>query len=124
MLISSVQQSDSVIHIYTHIYIHVYTHTYIYTYIYIYIYIYIYVLFHVLFHYGLSLDIEYSSLCYIVRPCCLSILFTIVCLPNSHPFPPLPILPLGNHSLFSIAGSPFLFCRYVDLYCILDSTYK
>ena len=28
-----------------------------------------------LFHYGLSQDIEYSSLCYIVGPCCLSILF-------------------------------------------------
>ena len=28
----------------------------------------------ILFHYGLSQNIEYSSLCYTVRPCCLSIL--------------------------------------------------
>ena len=28
----------------------------------------------ILFHYGLSQDIEYSSLCYMVGPCCLSIL--------------------------------------------------
>ena len=41
-LISAVQQSHSVIHIY------------------------------ILFHYDLSLDIEYSSLCYTVGPCCLS----------------------------------------------------
>ena len=27
--------------------------------------------FHILFHYGLSQDIEYSSLCYTVGPCCL-----------------------------------------------------
>ena len=27
----------------------------------------------ILFHYGLSQDIEYSSLCYTVRPCSLSI---------------------------------------------------
>ena len=31
-----------------------------------------------LFHYGLSQDIEYSFLCYIVGPCCLSILYTVV----------------------------------------------
>ena len=34
----------------------------------------IYVLFHILSHYGLSQDIQYSSLCYTVGPCCLSIL--------------------------------------------------
>ena len=31
----------------------------------------IYVLFHVCFYYGLSDDIEYSSLCYTAGPCCL-----------------------------------------------------
>ena len=41
----------------------------------IYIYIYIYILFHILFNYGLLQDIEYSSLCYTVGPCCLSILY-------------------------------------------------
>ena len=32
----------------------------------------IYILFHILFHYGLSQDTEYSSLCYTVGHCCLS----------------------------------------------------
>ena len=30
----------------------------------------LYILFYILFHYGLSQDIEYSSLCYTVGPCC------------------------------------------------------
>ena len=51
VLISSVQQSDPLIHIQIHLYI-----------------------FNILFHYGLSQDTEYSSLCYTVRPC-LSILY-------------------------------------------------
>ena len=33
-----------------------------------------------LFHYGLLQDTEYSSLCYTVGPCCLSILYIIVCI--------------------------------------------
>ena len=52
VLISVVLQSDSVIHI----------------------------LFHILFHYGLSQDTEYGSLCNTVGPCCLSILYIIVCI--------------------------------------------
>ena len=32
------------------------------------------VLFRVIFRYGLSQDIEYSSLCYAAGPCCLSLL--------------------------------------------------
>ena len=36
--------------------------------------------FHILFYYGLSQDIEYSSLCYAVGPCCLSIPNVIVCI--------------------------------------------
>ena len=54
VLTSSLQQSDSVIH----------THTPRYVYI--------------LFHYGLSQDIEYSSLCYTVLPCGLSIFYITV----------------------------------------------
>ena len=52
---------------------------------------------HILFHYGLSWDIEYSSLCYTVGPCYLPILYTSLHLliPNSQSFPPPP--PLGNH---------------------------
>ena len=52
VLISAVQQSDSVIHTYICIYVHIY----------------IYILFYILFHYGLSQDTEYSSLCYTVGP--------------------------------------------------------
>ena len=40
-------------------------------------YIYTHILFHTLFHCGLSEDMEYSSLCYIVGPC-LSILYAII----------------------------------------------
>ena len=36
--------------------------------------------FYIIFHYGLSQDIEYSSLCYLVGPCCLSILYVILCI--------------------------------------------
>ena len=37
-------------------------------------------LFQILFHYRLLQDIEYSSLCYTVGPCCLSILCIGVCI--------------------------------------------
>ena len=40
----------------------------------------VYILFHILFHYGLLQDIKYSSLCYTVGPCCLSILYIVVCI--------------------------------------------
>ena len=40
----------------------------------------LYILFHILFHYGLLQDIKYSSLCYTVGPCCLFILYIIVCI--------------------------------------------
>ena len=46
--------------------------------IYVHIYIYIYILFHILFHYGLLQDMEYSSLCYTVGPCCLSVLYIVI----------------------------------------------
>ena len=41
-------------------------------------YICIYMLFHINFHYSLSQDIEYSSLCCTVGPCCLSVLYIVV----------------------------------------------
>ena len=72
VLVSGVQQSDSVIHTY------------------------IYILFPILFHYGLLQDIEYSSLCYTVGPCCLSVLYTVVCICSSQtPNLSLPPFPLG-----------------------------
>ena len=51
MLVSGVQQSDSVICIYIHTHTHTHTHIYF---------------FQILFHYRLLQDIEYSSLCYTV----------------------------------------------------------
>ena len=42
--------------------------------------LYIYILFQILFHYSLLQDIEYSSLCCTVGPCCLSILYIVVCI--------------------------------------------
>ena len=53
-LVSGVQQNDSVL--------------------------YVYILFSDSFHYRLSQDIEYCSLCYTAGPCCLSILYTVVCI--------------------------------------------
>ena len=38
------------------------------------IHLHIYIVFYILLHYGLSQDVEYSSLCYTVGPCGLSIL--------------------------------------------------
>ena len=75
MFISAVQQSDS--------------------------YIYIHILFHILFHYSLSQDIEYSSLCSTVGPCCWSSLYILVCICS----PSLPIhpSPLATKSLFSMS---------------------
>ena len=52
------------------------------------IYVCVYILF---FHYGLSQDIECDSLCYTVGPCCLSILYIIVCI--GQPQTPTPLLP-------------------------------
>ena len=83
---SDAQQSDSVIHIY--------------------------ILFHIRFHYGLLQDIESGLLCSTVGPCCFSILCIAVCtcqpqtLNASLPYNPCL---LGNHSLFSMSVSLFLF---------------
>ena len=43
-----------------------------------YTYVLIYVFFHILFHYGLSQDTEYRSLCYVLGPCCLPVLYPLV----------------------------------------------
>ena len=70
MIIYSVQQSASVYHKEKSVCVCVCVCVCIHTHI----------LFHILFYYGLSQDIVYSSLCYTVRPCCLSILYKVVCL--------------------------------------------
>ena len=43
----------------------------------------IYVYIHILFHYGLLQNIDYSSLCSIIGPCSLPILYIIVCIYES-----------------------------------------
>ena len=86
MLISALQQSDSVVCIY--------------------------ILFHILFHDSLSQDAEYSSLCYTVGPCSLSILYTVVGLCQFQPPQPTPPLTrslFATASLFSVSVSLFLF---------------
>ena len=44
------------------------------------IYIYIYILFHILFNSDLSQDVKYSSPCSAAGPCCLFILYMLVCI--------------------------------------------
>ena len=80
VLISAIQWSDSAIHRYT-------------------------CFFNILFHYCLSLDIEYTSLCYTVGPCCLPILCIIAYICSSQtPGPSLPQpLPLDNHQSISLS---------------------
>ena len=60
------QVYSKVIQFYIYIYIYIHTHMCIYIYTYIYN-----VPFQILFHYRLLQDIDYSSLCYTVGPCCL-----------------------------------------------------
>ena len=66
LLVSGVQQTR-----FAYIYVYIYSLIY---------YICIYILFQILFHYRLLQDIEYSSLCSTVNPCCLSILYIAVCI--------------------------------------------
>ena len=77
------------------------------------IYMYIYILFHILFHYGLSQDIEYSSLCYTVGHCFLSILymylFKLVFLFSLEKYPEVQLL---DH-IVSFWISVFIFFGYI-----------
>ena len=50
----------------------------IYPYLYLYLHLHLYILFQILFPYRLLQNIEYSSLCYTVGPCWLSILYIVV----------------------------------------------
>ena len=58
--------------------IYVYMYTYVYIYICIYIFTHTHTFFYFLFHHGLPRDIEYSSLCCTVVPCCLSIVLILL----------------------------------------------
>ena len=94
VLVSDVQQVDSVIHIC------------------------LLILFQILFSHGLSQSIEQSSLCYTVGPCWLSVLCAAACLCPSQPpdssFPHVSSLVTGSLLLTSV--SLFLFCELVHLY--------
>ena len=68
VLISAIQQSDSVIYI-------------------------LFFLTNILFHYGLSQDTENSSVCYIAGPCCLSVLYIKAWICYSQPSTPSLFLP-------------------------------
>ena len=75
-------------------------------------YIHIYILFHILFHYGLSQDIEYSSLVLYSRTLLyINLIYNTLHLliPNSQSIlPPLP-LPIGNHRfVLYVWGSVFV----------------
>ena len=85
MLISAVQQRDSVIHLY--------------------------VIFPILFHYGLSQGIEYSSLCYTVGPCWLSIL----CVTSLH-------LLISNLQFFPLEIRISLILKYSFILPLYDDT--
>ena len=98
-LITAVQQSASVLHRYT-------------------------LLFHALFHYNLSRDIEYSSLCCAVGPCCVSIVCTSLIIPNSHCAPLPPPAPLATTILVFMSPILFPLHRWVHLSHILDSACK
>ena len=73
----------------------------------------VYTLFQILFHYRLLQNIEYSSMCYTVRPCCLSVLFIVECICHSQaPNLSLPLFsPLVTINLLSISVSLFLFYK-------------
>ena len=73
-----------------------FVYMYVCIYVYMSIHIYIYVVFNSfkIFHYGLLHNFEYSSLCYKIGLCCLSILYVIVCICLSQtPNPSLPCFP-------------------------------
>ena len=85
------------------------THTHMY--ICVSLYTHVYILLHIVFHYGLSQDIEYSSLCSTVGPFCTSIRYAMVFLslliPNSQSFSSPP---LRNHKHIVYVWES-VFCR-------------
>jgi len=66
-------------------------------------YTYICILFHILFHYGLSQNIEYSSVCYTVGPCYSVYNSLHLRIPNSQSVPPSQPLPTeGVRDIFCL----------------------
>ena len=69
-------------------------------------------------HYRLVQDIEYSSLCYIVGPYYLSILYTVICIfePQA-PCLSIPLFPFGNDKFVFYVYKCFCFvCKFI---CII-----
>ena len=68
------------------------------------------------FPYRLLQDIEYSSLCSTISLCCLSVLYTVVCICQSHSHLSIPhsLPPLVTMLVF-MSISLFLFCIYIHL---------
>ena len=101
MLVSGAQQSDSVT----------------------YICVCVCILFHILFHYRFLKGIEYSSLCYTVGPCCLSVLYTVICIGPASVLLLMArlVFPLCSlHGLTSLGGFP----RYTLPTTCLHSTHQ
>ena len=89
------------------IYTYTHTHTPIHIYFYIYTHIYMY-FFLIFFHFDLSQDVEYSSLCFTVGPCCLSVLYILVYICQSQ---------TSNTSLFHL---PFSFAT-TSIFSVCES---
>ena len=92
------------------LYTHKHTHTYIC----------IYILFKILFHYRLLQDIEYSSLCYTINPCCLFYIQWFASVNPKlliYPSPPSPSVTINLASMYVSLLSWFASFSF-------DSTYK
>ena len=94
VIVSSVQQNDLVLYMCVCIYIYMF-------------------FFQIIFHFRLLKGIDYSSLCSLVGPCCLSILYVYssVCESTPHFSFIAPPSPLVTISLFSMPMSLFLFSK-------------
>ena len=88
VLVSGIQQNDSVIYIY------------------------------ILFHYGLSQDIVYSSLCYTVGPCCLSIYQFAFANPKLPIHPSSIPTPPWQPQICSLCSQKWFIITYVTCYWI------
>ena len=84
----------------------------------------LYILFWIFFfHYRLVQDIEYSSPCYIVGLCCLSVLCAVMCICSSRTpliYPSLPPCPLVSISLCSMSVSHF-HCKFKLSFDVISS---
>ena len=86
---------------------------------YIYVCVYIYNIYiYILFHYGLSQDIVYSSLCYTVGPCCLSIYQFAFANPKLPIHPSSIPTPPWQPQICSLCSQKWFIITYVTCYWI------